>query len=311
MQSPLFSVIIPCYNSASTLLQTLESAATQTVKEIEIIVVDDGSSDEGPARVAEFAAADPRVRLLRQANSGVSTARNRGVQESRGKFIAFLDADDLWDPRYLETHAQRFARDESLGVSFSVIRFIDAHGRASGQVSKPRLVGLDPAEILATNPCTTCSAIVVRRTTIEEVGAFDTALRRAEDQEWLFRVSVSGWKIEGDPAPLVAYRNSVGGLSSSLAEMYDSYLEMLEKARALRPNLVERHRKVASARMLRYLARRALRLQHGRALARSYVLRALREGPAIALREPKQTLATIAAAFIPGVDQLFNVLGNA
>lgn len=311
MKSPQFSIVIACYNSSSTIVETLESALAQTIRDFEIIVVDDGSTDDGPDKISKLAKTEPRLTLIRQSNAGVSASRNRGVRASRGEYVAFLDADDLWDPSYLATHKHRLDSDASLGVSFSVARYIDAKGEDTGQISRPKLIDLHPAEILATNPCTTCSAIVVRRSVIDEVGMFDVTLRRAEDQEWLFRVAISRWKIEGDCVPLIAYRNSVGGLSSNLSEMDQSYREMLDRAMRLRPALVERHRKLAGARMLRYLARRALRLQHGRALSRRYLLRALREGPEIVLKEPKQTVATLVAAFVPGCDLLFNSLRKA
>jgi glycosyltransferase involved in cell wall biosynthesis len=308
MNTPRFSIIIPCYNSAGTIVETLESAAAQTVREIEIIVIDDGSSDESAEIVAHYARQEPRVRFIRQANAGVSATRNKGMSEARGAFVAFLDADDLWAPWYLETHAGRFAADPSLGLSFSVARIMRADGHDTGQISRPKLQGLTPEEMLATNPCTTASAIVVRRATLDEAGFFDTTLRRAEDQEWLFRVALTKWKIEGDPNPLVYYRQSEEGLSSNLAAMYDSYVQMLAKARAISPALVQRHSKLASARMLRYLARRALRVDHSRERARHYVLRALKEGPGIVLHEPKQTLATLVAAYVPGCDHLFNAM---
>ncbi|NUJ79153.1 glycosyltransferase family 2 protein [Methylocystis sp. FS] len=311
MKTPRFSIVIPCYNCSSTIVETLKSASAQTIRDIEIIVIDDGSTDESAEIVARYAQSEPRLRLVRQANAGVSASRNRGMTEARGSLIAFLDSDDLWDPRYLETHSQRFEADPSLGLSFSVARIMRADGQDTGQISRPKLHDLTPAEMLATNPCTTTSAIVVRRATLDEAGLFDTSLRRAEDQEWLFRVALTKWKIEGDAEPLVSYRQSVGGLSSNLPAMYDSFEEMLAKARRLNPALVDQHGKIASARMLRYLARRALRVDHSRARAQHYVIRALREGPAIILLEPKQTLATLIAAFVPGCDYLFNIMRKA
>lgn len=237
---------------------------------------------------------------------GSAGARNRGIAESSGEFLAFLDADDLWDPVYLETHARRFKENASLGLSFSVVRYIRANGEPTGQTSRPKLSNLTAAEILATNPCSCGSSIVVRRTVVQEADVFDTDFRRAEDQEWLFRVALTGWKIEGDPAPLVSYRQTEGSLSRNLPAMYDAYIQLLDKARSLQPELVQQHEKIASARTLRYLARRALRSDDGQAQARHYVMRALKEGPGIVLLEPKQTLATLAAAFIPGCNHLFN-----
>ncbi len=95
-----FSVIIPLYNKAGTIARAIQSVLHQTVQAFEIVVVNDGSEDGGPAIVQDFN--DPRIRLLNQANRGVSAARNLGIRESRFELIAFLDADDEWLPTYLE-----------------------------------------------------------------------------------------------------------------------------------------------------------------------------------------------------------------
>ncbi len=131
-----------------------------------------------------------------------------------------------------------------------------------------------------------------------------------EYREWLFRVALTKWKIEGDSNPLISYRQTERGLSSNLSAMYDSYVQILAKARRLSPAIVDQHSKIASARMLRYLARRALRVDRSRARAQHYVMRALKEGPGIFFHEPKQTLATLVAAFVPGCELLFNALRN-
>lgn len=305
INAPRFSVVVPCYNSAETIVSTLESVLQQTRQDFEIIVVDDGSKDDSAEKVAALAQRDRRITLIRQSNAGVSRARNRGVEASRGGLIALLDADDLWDARFLEIHAERFNKDAALGLSFSAVRFIDAQGRDTGEFSRSKLSGLTAVEILSTNPCTTCSSIVVRRQVFDDAGSFDASLRRAEDQEWLFRVALTSWKIEGVSSALVSYRNSASGLSANLDAMYEGFSLMLARARRKDPTLVDRAAPLASARMSRYLARRALRLQHGRSMARRFMMRALRLGPGMILSEPKQTLATLAAAFVPGCDFLF------
>jgi glycosyltransferase involved in cell wall biosynthesis len=99
---PLVSVIVPAFNAATTLAEALGSALAQTYKNIEILVVDDGSTDATAAIAREFAAADGRVSLVRRSNGGIAAARNSGIAVSKGAYIAPLDADDLWHPTKIE-----------------------------------------------------------------------------------------------------------------------------------------------------------------------------------------------------------------
>ena len=108
MGGTLVSIVIPAFNCARTIAETLGSAQGQTHAELDIIVVDDGSTDGTAEIVARHAAADPRIRYLRQANSGVAAARNHGIAEARGPYVALLDADDLWHPTKIAAQLRRF-----------------------------------------------------------------------------------------------------------------------------------------------------------------------------------------------------------
>ena len=111
------SVIIPLFNKAPYIERALESVASQTFRDFELIVVDDGSTDDGPARVEKFS--DPRLRLIRQENAGPGSARNRGLREAKGEFVAFLDADDEWLPNFL----------------LESVRLLDLHAEAAAVTS--------------------------------------------------------------------------------------------------------------------------------------------------------------------------------
>src|SRR4051794_28952489 len=124
---PHVSVIIPTYNYGRFIGEAVKSALEQTLPADEIIVVDDGSADNTEAAVRQFG--DP-VRYIKQANAGVCVARNRGVAESRGEFIAFLDADDTWEPTKLAKQIARFDEDEDLGmVHCGMLKFDDGTGK--------------------------------------------------------------------------------------------------------------------------------------------------------------------------------------
>ena len=113
---PLVSVVIPTFNGARFLAQTIESVLAQTYPRLEVLVVDDGSTDETPAIAASYA---PRVSYLHQANAGTAAARNTGITQASGAFIALLDHDDLWEPRKLERQLPLFATDPQIGAAGS------------------------------------------------------------------------------------------------------------------------------------------------------------------------------------------------
>ena len=301
---PQVSVVIPCYNSSLTIEATLASVFAQTLQNFEIILVDDGSVDGTAALAAGFCAGRSGVTIISQANGGVSQARNTGIRRSRGQIIALLDADDTWQPQHLQIHADRFSADAGLGVSFSAVRFMTPAGVLTPDRTRPKLAHLTPFDILCTNPCSTASSMVIRRHVFISVGCFSSELRRAEDQEWLFRVALGTWKIEGINDLLVNYRNSPAGLSSDLEGMMEGFEAMLALASRSAPELVRNHAPLAAARMMRYLARRALRLNHGRRIAAKFMLMATLRAPGIYFHEPKQSLSTLLAAAIPGLGSL-------
>lgn len=126
---PLVSVIIPVYDGAEYVGIALESAMSQTYRNLEILVIDDGSTDGTPAILDLYAARDARIRVLSQANSGVARARNRGIAEAHGDFIAPLDADDLWEPTKIDCQVRRILKSgERTGFVYSWWVWIDRDG---------------------------------------------------------------------------------------------------------------------------------------------------------------------------------------
>ena len=296
---PLISVVIPCFNLQATLHETLDSVLGQTWRNIEVIAVDDSSTDRTPAILAAYATRDQRVRVIRQANAGCGASRNTGIAPARGSYIGLIDADDLWVPGYLAAHMQRFAADRQLGVSFTRIRYIEHDGAPTSETTRPKLRGITPEDILQDNPAG-CAMLVARRAVFDEVGLFNAKLRRAEDQEWLFRVALTGWKIEGIDEALADYRNSPMGLSADLEAQFKAYLDVLEHVRAIAPAIVGRAERRAIGHMLHYMARRAIRLGQSRGVVRDFLLRALKAAPELLVRKPKATAGMLAIALVPG-----------
>lgn len=296
--SPEISVVIPFFNAEHTIAEAIDSARAQTVRAIEILVVDDGSSDASASKVRALQVVDPRLRLLSFANGGPSRARNRGTAAATAPLVAFLDSDDRWDAWHLAAHLRRLQARPALALSFSRARFVDAAGIPTGEVVRPKLSGLSPTDILGGNPCTTCSTMVLRKTAFEAIGGFCPGLDHAEDQDLLLRLMAHGAEIEGVPDVLVDYRTSQHGLSADLDRMLAGHERLLETARCLLPEITAGEAALGRARMLRYAARRTLRLGQSPALARERLRRALQASPRLLLAEPRATLLTLAATVL-------------
>lgn len=291
---PLFSVIIPCYNASRTLLDTVISVLAQTEMNWEMIIVDDGSSDRSPEIIKLLSQLDARIKLEQLPHQGVSVARNTGVRVSTGRYIAFLDADDLWLPDKLELHAKHFARQAQVGVSFARVRFMSPSGQPLAQVSAVPRRGLEAFSLLTENHVSTSSNIVVRREVFEAIGGFQEDMSFAEDHEWLFRVAVDGrWTVGGIAETLVHYRTSQGSLSSDLSRMEAGWLAMLKKAESYAPEFLKRHRGCAEAIYYRYLARRALRQGAEASIGLAYMNRAWKANALALLRQPHRSIPTL------------------
>lgn len=296
--TPKVSVIIPAYNAADFLAETIASVQQQTVQDWELLIVDDGSCDP----TAEIAQAhqhkDSRIQLIRQGNQGVSAARNRGVTESQGEIIAFLDADDQWLPTKLRTHLDHFQSQPNVGVSFAQVEILTQTGASTGQRSTSRLTGLKPEDFLSENPTTTTSNWVIRRAVWEAVGGFCPTMSYSEDLEWLLRVMCTqDWQIEGIPQVLTRYRTSSGGLSADLYRMEAGWNTLVSQAKTYASDLVHRHFAKAQAIHLRYLARRAFRLQVDSSVGIDFINRSLRSHRALLWQEPRRTISTFLAVY--------------
>lgn len=176
--APFVSVVVPTYNAEKTIDETLRSVGAQTYGNLEILVVDDGSTDNTAKLVDDHARADPRVRLIQQANSGVAAARNRGIAESRGEFIAPIDADDLWRPTKIEKQMRTMlSRGDKLGLVYTWQAVIDEHGRVVSTRHRPHEEGNVFTRMLWNNLLGSGSTPLIRKKAIIEAGGYDPSLR--------------------------------------------------------------------------------------------------------------------------------------
>ncbi len=181
----MFSVVIPLYNKEHTIERAIRSVLSQTVQDFEIIVVDDGSTDHGPQRASRIA--DQRIRMIHQANQGVSAARNRGIAEARAEFVAFLDADDYWEPNFLYIIDRLICRYPHCAVFATRYRMQYPTGEL--KLATYRGISYDFEGVLddyfgvaaKSNPPIFSSAVCIRREALIDIGGFPSGVASGED----------------------------------------------------------------------------------------------------------------------------------
>jgi glycosyltransferase involved in cell wall biosynthesis len=252
--SPAVSVIVPAYNAARFIADALESVFAQTFGDFEIVVVNDGSPDT-PALERALAPCRDRLTYVAQENGGPSRARNAAARAARGRYLALLDADDVWEPDYLASQVAALEADPSADAVYAngVIfgdgadagrEMMDAFPSGDGEVTFERVL---------TGECTVLICAVVRRAAFERVGGFDDDLRAAEDFDLWLRVLKSGGRILCNRRRLMRYRRSAGSNSSSQERMYAGALAVFEKT-AARDDLSAGERRAVERERARYRA---------------------------------------------------------
>lgn len=232
----LISVVVPACNAAATLDRTLASILAQTHPNIEVIVVDDGSTDHTGVRAEAFARLEPRLRVVRQLNGGVASARNRGVSEAQGQLLAPIDADDLWHPQKLEKQlAVLEAGGEGMGFVYSAYRSIDGEDRVIASAPPLGADGWVLMRLIAHNFVGNGSSLLLRRSALEFAGGYDTGLREAGAQgceDYLMQLKIAArYQVGVVSEYLVGHRVSTGSMSSNAATMLRSRLLAYEKFR--------------------------------------------------------------------------------
>jgi glycosyltransferase involved in cell wall biosynthesis len=301
------SVIIPVYKVEKYIINTIESVLNQTYQNFELIIVDDGSPDRSIDLCQQFK--DSRITILRQPNQGVCVARNTGINNASGDYIAFLDGDDLWLPEKLEKHIDHLQKNPLVGVSFSHSAFIDEKGKALGIYQMPKLTKITPALIIRRNPISNGSSPVIRREVLEAIAYqdnimgvaqncyFDPNLAHFEDVECWLRISLlTNWQTEGIPEALTLYRVNSKGASTNLDKQVEDLEKVLTKTRKYAPDLIKEHGDAAKAYEIRKLARWAVRLKSA-PIAVKMAHKALSTYWKMIFEEPEKTLVTLAAAY--------------
>lgn len=240
-EAPLVSVIIPSYNSAQYVAAAVESILAQSYPHVEIIVVDDGSTDNTAAVMAAYAA-NPRVRYIRQENGGVSRARNHGIEQSSGQYIGFLDADDTWLPSKLKLQMAVFQRDPNCKACYGAYILVDADLNEIGIRHSPRRGRTLEDLLIHGNVIGNICTVVCERSLFEKVGGFDPALSQCADWDMWVRLAAHTEFVYIDE-PLVTYRQHGTNMSRNAPLLERDSLLVMQKAFAM-PNLPAEYRKL-------------------------------------------------------------------
>jgi hypothetical protein len=240
VHSPLVSVVIPCFRQAHYLSEAIESVLSQTYPHVEPVVVDDGSPDN----TAEVAAQYPGVRYVRQANAGVSAARNLGIRSSTGSHLMFLDADDWLLPGAVEAGLQSLARHPEAAFVSGRFRFVAADGATLYTNQGHAVTGEHYAEMLRRNYVAALCTVMFRRSVFEAVEGFSTAFSVCADYDLYLRV-LRQFRAATHDTEVAAYRRHGLGISSHVDQLLREALAALEAQRpALRgmPALLDAYR---------------------------------------------------------------------
>jgi len=234
---PRLSVIIPAFNASSFISQAIESVLTQTYTDYELIVVDDGSTDDTASLVMRYG---ERLQYVYQKNQGLSSARNTGIAKAEGGLLAFLDADDYWGREKLEHQVTLLDSSAETGVVYTALKVVDSDGREIGERGCLRRGHLFSS--LLTKNYVTPSSAIVRRECLEKAGTFDENLSAAEDWDLWLRIAPF-YPFDFVDLPLTFYRVHEGSMHKDLDRMERNVFQVLDKLfkrEALNQEVVQR-----------------------------------------------------------------------
>lgn len=238
---PLVSIIIPCFNYAHFLPQTLNSVSNQSYQYWECIIVDDGSTDNTREVVPQFIAKDTRFKYIFQENQGLSAARNTGLSHSNGTYIQFLDADDLIESKKLEFQVNFLENNTDYDIVYGRILYFNYKSEEPEKINlqddphMPRFSGsgIELLRVLIENNITAVHALLIRSYVFERVGNFDTSLKSLEDWDLWWRCAIHGmsFKYLYQENTCALYRIHLTSMSKNKWRM--KYMELLLRKRMM------------------------------------------------------------------------------
>lgn len=254
---PLLSIIIPAYNVEDYIKDAIISALDQSMKEIEVIVINDGSTDNTKEIIQSIINErnDPRLRVIDQCNRGLSGARNTGVINARGEYIGFLDGDDIWHRDKAIQHCQLLNNNENIGLTFSLSEYLTEDGCQTGNLLSCTKTRPSLHDMIKRNHIGNGSSPVVRMNCFKVAGNFDEDLRSCEDYEmWCRILCLTEYEAILIPRGLTYYRIRNTSLSFDVNNFLINAYMAVNKMRSLMPNIpshifsraIAEHRRIAA-----------------------------------------------------------------
>lgn len=230
--NPLVSVVVPVYNGEKYVAEAVASILSQSHSNLDIVLVDDGSTDASLGILKDFELRDSRVQVLQKSNGGLSSARNFGMRAAKGEYIAFLDADDIWLPHKIERQLNLLIQSKDAGLVYCDNIYIDSVGNeidVGGFRLDPTIQGQVFSELVKANKvCGSGSGVLVPQSVFREVGEFDEKLRACEDWDMWLRISRK-YSIKFVADVLVKIRIHPDQMQSSTDKMFLARLTMFLK----------------------------------------------------------------------------------
>ena len=304
MGAPTVSVIVPAYNAAGTVPEAVRSVLAQTLSDVEVLVVDDGSEDDTAAVVTRVAEGDGRVRLVRQPNRGVAAARNAALAEARGVYVAPLDADDVWYPHKLAAQVARMERGgRQTGMVYSWWVGLDEAGAVRGASPRLRAEGRLASCLLYANFIGNASVPLYRREAVERVGGYDEGLRARAAQgceDWDLSLRIAAlYTTAVAPGYHVGYRRAATSMSAGVDAMARSHDAVIDRLRADWGGVPPALYRWSRGNFALYLASQSYRTgQYARCIG--WAARAVRSDPLVSLSSDLWRLVAKAQAHLLG-----------
>lgn len=224
---PKVSVIICAYNTAAYIAETLDSVLSQTYQDFEIIVINDGSPDNMEEVLLPYY---DQIIYHKQANRGLSGARNAALKKAGGKYVTLLDSDDVWMPNYLETMVSLMETNPSVDLYYPNALLFGEH-HFNGKIFQDIYPSTRPVTIegMLKHECCPFGAVIFKRNILATVGLFDDTLKSAEDLDLWLRMLQHGYRLDFTEEVLIKYRKRTDSLSGSSSHFFDQVIKVLEK----------------------------------------------------------------------------------